>query len=622
MTTPLHRYRESLLVVTANSPALTLRQRIFAPVGASIAAASITAMLHLLIVEVGRHLFDRFAWWWSDPDVGWMLPLGYLIVLLPVGFALAIVGAILRDGVPQRVVIFCLVSVGALSLLLLFDRVASVAWLIVAVAVAVRTAEWSVKHAPVFRRGVQTLALGGIGVFVAYGVWSTGGRSLRERWTLASAKGGSEMPNVLLIILDTVTATDLGVYGNSRPTSPTLDSLAANATLFEHAYSSAPWTLPAHATIFTGLLPSEHGADWKSPLGADAPTLAEAFRDSGYATGAFTANLIATGHSSGLDRGFTTYMAARRSVAEVALHSTLAQSVAIRSAIQTYRETGWLGGAVRKLMRLDLRPDAEYQTHHSKSADVISDEFLAWNRGLEGRRFFAFLNYFDAHAPYLSPVSGVMPEGRTARARHERALRYIDGEIARVLQALQESGELDRTIVVVTADHGEQFGEHGLAGHGNSLYRDLLHVPLLIRLPNGRGAGVQIPANVSMRDLPRTLASVAGVSLGAQFGGESLQSLMDGTDAGRRVSTSQLSRSIGRQEAPGRNSQGAMWSVIDDSLHLILSEADQHIEAYNFRMDPRELNDLALKGASNAMRLRFDALRPDRTVNQARAGMR
>ncbi len=562
--------------------------RVTDPLVATIAAAVLTAALHAIVIAVPRDLFGHFTWSWSDPDVTWMLALGYLLIMVPVGVVFSIVGVFRKTGAPVWILAFALAALGAFSILLLFSRVESWAWMLVATGLGVRSAAWAARHVSTFRRGARLISMVGGSAYVVLAGWSTLGRPALERRALASAASGEGFPNVLLIILDTVAAADLGLYGNAHAPTPTLDSLAAQSVVFDHAFSAAPWTLPSHASLFTGLLPSQHGADWESPLSQDPPTLAEAFRDNGYATGGFTANLIATGFQSGLARGFTTYRASKTSAAEVALHSTLAQSLAVRSALRTYRESHWLGGALRQLMSLDFRPDESYQSHQAKTATDVSDNFLAWNRELDGRRFFAFLNYFDAHRPYDSPMRNRFNEGRTVRDRHEGALLYIDGEIARVLGALRQRGELDRTIVVVTADHGEQFGEHGLTGHGNSLYSALLHVPLLIRFPDGRGAGTRIPATVSTRDLPRTIAWAAGVGVAPAFGGASLHPFVDGSESTGRVAIAELSRARGQQDRKDQNYAGGMRAVIDDSLYVIARYADNSVEAFRFRDDPME----------------------------------
>jgi len=340
------------------------------------------------------------------------------------------------------------------------------------------------------------------------------------------------------------------------------------------------------------------------PLGDSVPTIAEAFRSAGYATGGFTANLLATGIGSGLGRGFLTYRDTRRTASEIALHSTLAQGRSVTLAVEKIRSQRWLGGAARELLRLDFRPISAYQSHHAKPGAVVTDDFLEWKRTLGGRPFFAFLNYFDAHAPYTSPLDTLFDAGRTQRDRHDGAVRYIDGEVDRLLRALRSDGTLDDCIIVIAADHGEHFREHGLRGHGNSLYGALLRVPLIIRAPDQAPGGVRVDAVVSLRDLPATLADLAGLSTAPHFPGRSLERYWaEGSPEGG-VAIAELSRGAGTQSPDSRNLTSDLLAVIDDSLHIIVEEATGVVESYRYRIDPEETHNL---GESDAARV--DAVR-------------
>lgn len=505
--------------------------------------------------------------------------------------------------------VFVLASAVAFSVLLLFERIHSVAWFVLALGLGVRAAAWARGREASFRRGVRIASLVGAGCVAAGVGWSSIGRDWRERTAIAGLES-SGGPSVLLIVLDTVRASNLGLFGYQRPTTPTLDSLARESLLFDYAFSTAPWTLPSHASLFTGLWGSQHGADWISPLSDSPKTLAEAYVENGYATGAFTANLLATGYGTGLHRGFLTYRDHRRTLTEIALHSTLAQSFSVQSALRRIRR-GWLGGAVGALARFDFRPDHSYQTHQPKPAPEVTREFLEWERSLGGRPFFAFLNYFDAHAPYRSPMRTLFDEGETAQDRYDGAIRYLDAEIGRLLDSLRSRNRLDECVIVITSDHGELFGEHGLVGHGNSLYLPLLHVPLLIRFPDGAWAGRRVAATVSLRDLPATLAFASGLAgAGGLPGRPLLEVLRDGDGTGRDA-IAQLSRAIGKQPPGDRNRDTDLTALVNDTLHLIRRDASGSIEAYRYRADPAEALDISdgIDGDESMTALLIQALR-------------
>ncbi|MDH3732869.1 MAG: sulfatase, partial [Gemmatimonadota bacterium] len=328
-----------------------------------------------------------------------------------------------------------------------------------------------------------------------------------------------DTPNVVLIVLDTVRSDDLGLYGYPLPTTPVLDALGREGVVFERAYSTAPWTLPAHAALFTGQYPSDSPADWETGLGDADPTLAEWFGGRGYSTGGFIGNLIYLTREMGVQRGFQRYEDYPVSWRMVVNSSILGRRIAL-SAMR-------LTGSDQRLVY--------------KSATSLRERVLGWV-DTRDEPFFAFLNFMDAHAPYLPPpefASGFGPERvgpamadlseksdwteaelRAERAAYDGSIAYVDAEIGRILDGLRERGILDETLVIVTSDHGEQFGEKGLVDHGNSLYRTVLEVPLILRYPEDVPAGLRVRRPVTIRDVPATIADL--LSADAPFPGVSL----------------------------------------------------------------------------------------------------
>ena len=292
-------------------------------------------------------------------------------------------------------------------------------------------------------------------------------------------------PHIILITLDTTRADHLGCYGYERQTSPNLDRLAEQGTLYSRAVSTSSWTLPAHASLFTGKHTSGHGAHydpegplkltdgiagpdaWKSyrarGMAADETTLAMQLRDAGYATGAIVAGpwLKAV---FGLNKGFDYY----DDDGIGSLNGRLAGAVT-RAAISWLEEIG---------------PTPETP-------------------------FFLFLNYFDPHTPYAPPpefatrfLDAPVPEDRQPTvdetiALYDAEIAYMDQELGVLFDYLAQHDLFDGTWIIATADHGELLGEHGLFGHGRYLYQPELHVPFIVKEPRDVGS---VPENTAAAD--------------------------------------------------------------------------------------------------------------------------
>ncbi len=266
---------------------------------------------------------------------------------------------------------------------------------------------------------------------------------------------------MLLVTIDTLRADRVAVYGDAQARTPQLDALARGGVLFEHAYSPVPLTLPAHASILTGLLPPQHGVrgNGSFALGAAPRTLAEALRGQGLATAAFV-GAFPLARRFGLDRGFDTYDDA-----------------------------------------FERAPGLHFE-FPERRADKVADAALAWLGRTPGP-VFAWVHFYDPHAPYDPP------EAFRDADPYRGEVAFADAMLGRLLEAWERrSGP---SVVAVTSDHGEAFGEHGEVSHGLFVYDTTLHVPLVLR-----GAGVvsarRIAQRVGIVDLAATLADLAGAS--------------------------------------------------------------------------------------------------------------
>jgi choline-sulfatase len=352
-------------------------------------------------------------------------------------------------------------------------------------------------------------------------------------------------PNVLLVTIDTLRADRLGCYGRATAETPAIDGLARGGLLFRRAYTPVPLTLPAHATMLTGLEPAAHGLLDNGMVARElgAPTLAERLAAAGYDSAAFVAAHVLN-RVFGLDRGFALY---------------------------------------------DDGPpeadDGEGFFHGVADARGRVDAALEWLRRPRPGPFFLWVHLYDAHAPHVAP------EGFGARFAdvYDGEIAYVDTQVARLLRALDTTGAADRTLVVVTSDHGEAFGEHGEQTHGILLHDATLHVPLVLRLPGRVPAGASSDRVVGLADLAPTVLGLAGLPPDPRGHGVSL------------LSEPKTERPLwAASEYPARQYG---WAP----LRALRSGGLKYVEAprpelYDLARDPGELRNLAAERVDEAAR--------------------
>ena len=447
----------------------------------------------------------------------------------------------------------------------------------------------------------------------------------------ARAQPRSGAPDVVLIVADTVRADHLGAWGYDRPTSPTVDRLAREGTMFADATSPATWSLPSHASLFTGRFPSAHGAHAEHRyLSPEHPTLAEALRDAGYETRSFTSNpWISDG--LGLTRGFSWS------------DSAWDDGDMGRSQIHVFRVLDRFGfGATDK-----------------GGAEVVAG-FERWAADApRGRPAFAFVNLVEAHFPYhqiperflerfsdaeraeLRALSQRLleaqfggepppPESSAAMATdmYDAGVAYTDHLIGRIVRALRERGSLDDTVLVVLADHGELLGEHGAFGHGHSLHEPELRVPLLVRYPARVPAGLRVDTPVSTAAVASTIAELAGLPAlaGAQVpslvptiergepAGPVIAERHAGDAATARAATLERGSPLMRSDVRFRAYRSGSWKLVeasDGSTHLFDLAADPEERHDLARARPSETARLAAELAAHCARLHLPALSSD-----------
>ena len=393
-------------------------------------------------------------------------------------------------------------------------------------------------------------------------------------------------PNVVIVVLDTVRADRCSVNGYARPTTPELEKLAADGVRFLDAWSPAGWTGPAHASLFTGLRTDRHGLleGNRTYLAEEAVTLAERLRDAGYRTACFTNNRFVTAEY-GLTQGFDL-------------------------VVPMY--------------------DREELGEHR--APVTSDEASRW--ALEAHRsgepFFLFVNLMEAHTPYVPPaeierrfVSG-HPHDHVELGRAFdgwRAVGYnlgvvelpapafavlsdlYDAEVATadaslpgLFGPLADAGALDDTVLVVTSDHGENLGEHGLLDHKFSLHKTILHVPLVMRFPGDARftGGRTVTEPVRLEDVMPTVLELAGVDAGDELDGRTLRGDLGARTSYAAFGVTDRYEPMVKEQYPGADLsrlRTSLRSVYDGRYHFI-RYSDGREELYDVRRDPAEQHDL------------------------------
>jgi len=396
----------------------------------------------------------------------------------------------------------------------------------------------------------------------------------------------AQPPNVVIAVVDTLRADRLGAYGNARGLTPFLDSLAARGTVFENAYSTTSWTCPAVASLMTSRYPSQHRVvSFASQLGDDEVTLAESVRPLRYLSGGFSANfrlLSSLGYAQGFDH--------------------------------------W---------EAEMKPGGAELSGTELDAQALAWLDRSWNASA-GRPALLYLQYLEPHAPYAPPDpyrSRFRDAGAEAgedaelnaklvslrwheltRADVHRLESLYDGEVATVDEQLRQLFSelerrhfLDRAIVVVTADHGEEFWEHGGLTHGITLYDECVHVPLIMLVPD-QHQGRRVTENVSLVDIAPTLLDLLGLPAEPHFEGRSLAPWLRGDPP---ASGGSPARPVILQLEPTGyepDTREHAAGIVQDAKALLLRRSG-HTEAYDLRADPREQDagPASMAGAADAL---------------------
>ena len=492
------------------------------------------------------------------------------------------------------------------------------------------------------RIGLWTLVLGlGLLATAGFAIWvGRGGRFAANRWITAGsvslgaalligsfalsiagqagvhvaspAVASSARPNVVLIVMDTVRADHVSALGYERDTTPNLKRLAGDSVVYTNTVSASDITITSHASLFTGMYPSWHGSYCQPPEAAygreltkQYPTLAEVLRSNGYQTVGVAANLYLR-TDFGLDRGFDEFRIPR--------------PVPLLPDETRYR--------LRRTLRRGLSfalDTAQFDRLYSLGEDIDAALFSTLaQRTKPGAPLFVFLNYMDAHFPYVPPAPynasfpGKRPritqddleeeQTRISRdqgqppgyrphcvSQYDGGIAYIDAQIGKVVDWLKREQAYDNTMIVVTSDHGESFGERHRVGHANSPYQNLLHVPLLVKYPRSSHRGVE--------SRPASLIDVAPTILGA------VQAALPNTMQGRSLVDAGPARIIYGETfpcpvmQPPECPQGCTAKAVFDWPMKFISSSNGKRELFNLSLDPGEQRNLYIQQQERAAQL-------------------
>lgn len=557
--------------------------RFFTFVGVAFLLSVASGFLELAVVEIQVHFLHSVDWHslMISRHLTWMLPLTAPLVVVPLALILAWPALALLAWRSRRGRRLSPLGVGwawgwagtVLGMLFLIGPFLAIRALhplaAVALALGFGFRLWRGLVRPI--TGWRRLSLSGAGITLLAlpACLSPHWNALIGAPEPTRTRAVASSPNLFWIVVDTLRADRMSLYGYGRRTTPELEQWAKEGITFEMARSAAPWTLPSHITMFTGLWPSEHGARVDRAYCGSSPTVAEHLRAHGYQTAGIVANVGMCNAAYGVGRGFDDYV-----------DYPCNQEISLKAMM--YNSA--LGTEVMDLGRRILLPlPAPTPFGLRRTGREITAEGRAWLDGAcqsnpgetpgSIRPFFLFLNFMDVHGPYLpspgatrrfwtdpippkalaSPASGwsalraraaAPPEERGSRQReleavsrrlsdlYDECLYGLDAELGCFLRDLRAAGQLANTWVVITGDHGEHFGEHDHFGHGSSLYNEQTHVPLILIPPLGAerigtdGAaslrGLRIAAPVSLRNMPRTLTELLIPDAVNPFPGQSL----------------------------------------------------------------------------------------------------
>jgi arylsulfatase len=438
-------------------------------------------------------------------------------------------------------------------------------------------------------------------------VWSARVRLEGEAFAEGRAAG---LPNIIYIVIDTLRADALSCYGNGTAATPNMDSLASDGILFENVFSSSSWTIPGTATLLASRYPSSLNMFFSnSRLPEETALVSEVMKQQGYVTAAVIGNPLVNeklGFNQGFDyfdcwaNGFYEKLAGVR-VADYIVKQTLKRKK-IRHMKESQEFFPWLGFSGPQFLY--------FKRVTYRRGEEITDQAVGLIRKMIPASFFLYLHYLDPHEPYLKHPYEFLPYTEyPAETKREQLVRryleeveYSDKQVGCLIRELKDRGIYRDTVIILTADHGEQFYEHGKLGHSRSLYNEELRIPLIIKGIDGEKR-VRISRPISAVDILPTLFDILGIGIPSDFEGRSLKSAnYENHPPQDGHVLSELARPI--EFAGASEEVRYFFSLLDDNFKYIITllfKADElNTRADEDNIENEELYDLKLdRGEKN-----------------------
>jgi arylsulfatase A-like enzyme len=530
-----------------------------------------------------------------SPGIFWVAPLVTAGLTGAIAVLLTLPRFVFRSWPATSLAVLSSAFLGTYGVATLANKIDKGAAAILALGVA--TVAWRLVR----RMPLEAVAKSAVALMVAavavIGVAAWIQPRVTERLSATVSAPSPNLPNVIVIVMDTVRGDHLSLDGYPRQTTPNLDRWAAEGTVFDNAWSSSSWTMPAHASLLTGRPTYEHGADRKARLDDRLPVLPEVLAQSGYSTGAFIANNIWIIPGYGFDRGF--------------------QWFAVHTPYSDGSRTVW-GRKLYSTLEIDL---GMHQLPVRKSAATVNADLIEWVDRHRDRPFFALLNYFDAHDPYYPPpefstrFTGAIPDAPPDKKKYTESINaydgsiaYIDAQIGELRRQLERRNLANGTVMIVTSDHGEGLGDHNEPQHGKNLHRSVSRVPLIAIGPGVKG-GQHIRSAVSVEQVPATVVAMLQLARQSTFPGPSLF-----------AADAQGAESPVLSELKEINGDVVAKSLMTSRWQYIWNATGSREELYDLDADPRELQDVAEAQESRDIvhdfRRRLRTIFPDLAVKQ------
>jgi len=438
------------------------------------------------------------------------------------------------------------------------------------------------------------------------------------------------LPHIILLIMDSASAKRFSVYGHWRDTTPGLRRLAADAVVYQYCFAPSTWTLPSHASLFTGLYPSEHGCiNFLSRLTDDFFSLAEILQQMGYNTVGLTSNGLIYSFRRGFDEMFQ--MQSLFSMAEYELKNAIkaARPVGLARTVHLLHES------LRNKKYFFPIKDILDRLYRKYWADIYAKSYRATERSIRlskkiikkchecGQPLFLFINFMDLHWQYRAPKNYLphspanpgmlkklwsyniqenylrddLPEEEIylLKLLYDQEIAYLDNRIYHLYQFLVKHGWQDNTMFVVTTDHGESLGEHGIWAHTLGLYNEVLHIPLIIKYPREYRLQGENHNLVQLHDLYATLLEMAGSPFPMPDSSWSLLGPPRREALAELPDTSMILDFLKRRRPEFQNGPQMQSGrcLIDSQLHKLIQWADGRCELYNLKADYAEERNLA-----------------------------